>query len=191
MKTKIYSLFAILTLSVTAWSQGVGINETGSNPDPSAILDVESTDKGFLPPRMTEAQRDGITSPAKGLIVYNTDEDCIQVNNGTPASPNWQCLGAVTSYQSMRGKVTILQAATYTVQPDDYTIVTNHNAQCTITFPTLTNSAEDIGRTVHVFNNNTVTGSTLYVGVIGNTVTNQFRGRTFVWTGTVWVIIGL
>jgi hypothetical protein len=94
MKTKIYSLFAILTLSVTAWSQGVGVNESGNNPDPSAILDVESTDKGFLPPRMTTTQRNGITSPATGLIVYNTDDDCIQVNNGTPATPNWVCLGA-------------------------------------------------------------------------------------------------
>jgi hypothetical protein len=97
MKTKIYSLFAILTLSVTAWSQGVGINETGSNPDPSAILDVESTDKGFLPPRMTTAQRNGITSPATGLIIYNTDENCVQTNSGTPATPNWQCMTTATS----------------------------------------------------------------------------------------------
>jgi len=73
MKTKIYSLFAILTLSVTAWSQGVGINETGTNPDPSAILDVQSTTQGMLTPRMTEAQRTAIATPANGLLVYQTD----------------------------------------------------------------------------------------------------------------------
>ena len=92
MKTKIYSLLAILTLSITAWSQGVGINETGANPDPSAMLDVESTDKGFLPPRMTSAQRNAISNPAKGLMVYNADLSCLQVNDGTPASPVWNCI---------------------------------------------------------------------------------------------------
>jgi uncharacterized protein (TIGR02145 family) len=45
------------------------------NPaDNSVILDVNSTDKGLLIPRMTEALRDGITSPAAGLLVYQTDE---------------------------------------------------------------------------------------------------------------------
>jgi uncharacterized protein (TIGR02145 family) len=92
MKTKIYSLFAILTLSVTVWSQGVGINETGSNPNPSAILDVESTDKGFLPPRMNLAQRNAISNPATGLMIYNTTYSCLQVNDGTPASPLWNCI---------------------------------------------------------------------------------------------------
>jgi hypothetical protein len=39
---------------------------------PSAILQVESTTKGFLPPRMTTAQKDAIASPAAGLVVYDT-----------------------------------------------------------------------------------------------------------------------
>ena len=92
MKTKIYSLFAILTLSVSAWSQGVGINETGANPDASAILDASSTTKGFLPPRMTTSQRNAISNPATGLMVYNTSLACLQVNDGTPASPVWNCI---------------------------------------------------------------------------------------------------
>ena len=41
-------------------------------PHASAILDVVSTTQGFLPPRMTTAQRDDITSPAAGLVIYNT-----------------------------------------------------------------------------------------------------------------------
>ena len=83
MKTKIYSLFAILTLSVSAWSQGVGINETGSNPDPSAILDVNSSNKGFLPPRMTTPQRDLMTSLSPGLMIFNTDINCLEYFNGS------------------------------------------------------------------------------------------------------------
>jgi uncharacterized protein (TIGR02145 family) len=92
MKTKIYSLMTILTLCVTAWSQGVGINETGANPNASAILDASSTNKGFLLPRMTTTQRNGISNPAKGLMVYNTTLNCLQVNDGTPASPQWNCI---------------------------------------------------------------------------------------------------
>jgi hypothetical protein len=50
-------------------SVGVGT----STPDPSALLDVTSTTKGALVPRMTSGQRAAITSPATGLLVYQTD----------------------------------------------------------------------------------------------------------------------
>lgn len=49
----------------------VGINTI--TPDPSALLDIESTDKGVLIPRMTQAQRNLITSPVDGLLIYQTD----------------------------------------------------------------------------------------------------------------------
>jgi len=48
---------------------GIGTN----NPDASAALEVASTDKGFLMPRMTTTQREGISSPANGLMVFDTD----------------------------------------------------------------------------------------------------------------------
>ena len=52
----------------------VGINTDGSAPDNSAMLDVKSTDKGMLIPRMTQTQRDAIATPvATGLIIYQTD----------------------------------------------------------------------------------------------------------------------
>ena len=51
----------------------VAINTDNSNPDASAMLDVKSTDKGLLLPRMTQAQRTAITTPASGLLVYQTD----------------------------------------------------------------------------------------------------------------------
>ncbi len=48
-------------------------------PDASAQLDVSSTTRGFLPPRMTTTQRNAISSPAAGLIIYNTTDSKLQV----------------------------------------------------------------------------------------------------------------
>jgi hypothetical protein len=50
----------------------IGINNP--NPDPSAMLDISATDKGLLIPRLTKIQRQGISSPATGLLVYQTDD---------------------------------------------------------------------------------------------------------------------
>ena len=44
-----------------------------TSPAATAVLDVSSTTRGFLPPRMTTTQRNAITSPANGLVVYDTD----------------------------------------------------------------------------------------------------------------------
>jgi hypothetical protein len=66
-----------------AYSQGVGI---GTNtPNPSSVLELKDTTKGFLPPRMTTAQRDAIVSPATGLTIYNTTSKGCEHFNGT----NW------------------------------------------------------------------------------------------------------
>jgi hypothetical protein len=54
-------------------AQSVAINTYGSVANESALLDLKSTTKGFLPPRMTQAQRNAISTPAAGLIVYCTD----------------------------------------------------------------------------------------------------------------------
>lgn len=51
---------------------------------PSAVLEVFSNIKGFLPPRHTTTQRNAIAAPAEGLVVYNTSEDCLNIyQNGT------------------------------------------------------------------------------------------------------------
>jgi hypothetical protein len=64
--------FSIAVLfSVVIIAQGIGV---GTNtPASSAQLDISSTNKGFLPPRMTAVQRDSIESPVAGLIVYCTN----------------------------------------------------------------------------------------------------------------------
>ena len=52
---------------------GVAINETGSNPDGSAALDISAANKGVLIPRMNTSQRNAISSPSQGLLIYNTE----------------------------------------------------------------------------------------------------------------------
>ena len=47
----------------------------GASPNALAVLDLTSTTKGFLPPRMTDTQRTAISSPPDGLIVFDTSED--------------------------------------------------------------------------------------------------------------------
>jgi len=74
---KKFICLGILFVGLFAWfgaqSQGVAINNDNSSPDASAMLDVKSTTKGMLAPRMTQAQRNSIASPANGLVIYQTD----------------------------------------------------------------------------------------------------------------------
>ncbi len=64
----------------------------GEVANPSALLDLQSTSKGLLPPRMTTAERSAIANPATGLFVFNTTLNCLEMNVGTPAQPAWSCL---------------------------------------------------------------------------------------------------
>ncbi len=72
---KLITLSVILLMGFASFAQ-VGINENGSAPDNSAMLDVNSTTKGLLIPRMDNGQMTSITNPAAGLLVYNTDYKC-------------------------------------------------------------------------------------------------------------------
>ena len=63
-------------------SDNVGIGTI--KPDPSALLDLNSTSKGLLLPRMTQAQRNAIVKPATGLIIFQTDQNAgIYTYNGS------------------------------------------------------------------------------------------------------------
>jgi hypothetical protein len=72
-------------VSVRLCGGSVSVNATnnGAAPDASALFDVQSTVKGFLPPRMTTTQKNAIASPATGLMVYDTTLNLISVYNGT------------------------------------------------------------------------------------------------------------
>ncbi|WP_164510792.1 hypothetical protein [Nonlabens xiamenensis] len=85
-----------LFLSTSVMSQvGIGTND----PDPSSILDINSTVGGMLIPRMTTAQRTAISSPAQGLMVYDTDLNAFIYHDGT----NWQEMVAANSINDYTG----------------------------------------------------------------------------------------
>ena len=65
-----FTFLAAVVLTATTYAQ-VGVGTT--TPDASSALDITSTTKGLLIPRMTETQRDAISSPATGLMIYQTD----------------------------------------------------------------------------------------------------------------------
>jgi len=90
MKTKIYFFVILSLISISGIQAQVAINTNSAAPDQSAMLDVSSTTRGLLLPRMTETQRLSIASPATGLMVYQSDGSSgIYVNTGTPISPSW------------------------------------------------------------------------------------------------------
>jgi len=68
----IFTCIAALLISACTYAQ-VGVGTT--TPDASSMIDISSTNKGMLAPRMTTAQRVAIASPANGLLVYDTTEN--------------------------------------------------------------------------------------------------------------------
>lgn len=91
MKAKFLPLLSLLSLSFYVSAQNVAINTDGSTANSSSMLDIKSTTKGVLIPRMTAAQKTAIVTPATGLLVYQTDGTSgFYYNSGTPAIPSWQ-----------------------------------------------------------------------------------------------------
>lgn len=95
MKTFKIFLFALILAFGLNLNAQVAVTTDGSSADPSAMLDIKSTGKGLLIPRMTEAERDAIDTPAEGLMIYQTDEtEGFYYFNGI----SWKAVAEKTSY---------------------------------------------------------------------------------------------
>ena len=66
-------LFYLLLVSPSWLTAQVAVNSNSTSPHPSAMLDVSSSNRGLLMPRMSSSNRIAISSPASGLSVYDTD----------------------------------------------------------------------------------------------------------------------
>jgi hypothetical protein len=142
---KNFFIFLFTTfLSFNLFSQGVSINADGSNPDNSSMLDIKSTSKGILIPRMTQSERSSITSPSNGLLVYQT--------NGTPGFyfydvSSWVRLATGTESLYTEGTgIDITNNVITNTSPDQTVVLTpSTGINVTGTYPnfTVTNTSPD------------------------------------------------
>jgi len=78
MINKFILLISCLQFTLAFSQVGIGTN----TPHSSAVLELESTQKGFLPPRITKANRDNILNPPEGLLIFNSTVNCLEVFTG-------------------------------------------------------------------------------------------------------------
>jgi len=159
-----------------------------TDPDESAVLDIESDSRGVLIPRLTETQRNSITNPATGLMIYQTNAtDGLYLNKGTPATPDWTELGGTTSsYWSYSG-------ANQTIYMNNSTDkvglgTTNASQQLHLTgsieMP-VTDHINNYGviykngeRFMHDFKADNTTGKNLFVGSMAGNFTMTYSSST-------------
>lgn len=112
---RIYLLSLCLLLALymnTLSAQNVAVNEDGSTAHPSAMLDVQSTTKGMLAPRMTTAEKTAIDPAAIGLIVFDTDFNNYYFYNGA----GWSAFGSgEVLWESAGADITNLNAGNIAV----------------------------------------------------------------------------
>ena len=158
MKTIKLLFVAIAMMASYGLTAQMAITTDGSSAEASALLEVKSTDKGFLPPRMTETQRNAITPVAEGLIIYNTTTHKLNFYNGTKwmnsdGTSGTFVSGAPTVGTAVAGDAqaevqftapasnggTAITSYTATSDPDNFTGILTQAGSGTITITGLTN----------------------------------------------------
>ncbi|MCC5922935.1 MAG: hypothetical protein JJT77_04030 [Crocinitomicaceae bacterium] len=118
MRTYYLYLLLFSFFSSVLYGQNIGVNESGNNPDASAILDVESDNKGVLIPRVgLISVNDPINNPQTSLLVFNTS------TTGTYSTPgfyyfdgtDWVPLAGAGGVPAPANEQTIFEEATTTV----------------------------------------------------------------------------
>ncbi len=176
-----------------AAAQGMAVNTSGSPAVSSAILDVSSTDQGMLVPRMNIAQRNAISSPVAGLLIYQTD--------GTPgfyyySGTAWSAVGGGGTSGNSITNFTNISAATYTVLTTDQLIYSS-NASTAFTLPTA--AAAGVGKTYYfitgaaAFANNSIkvatsSGNLIYSAYFSGGVSNSINGYLNAGFGGVTIV---
>lgn len=192
---KNFFLILAIATGIMASAQ-VKIGENATSVNANSLLELESTTKGVLFPRVAltgTANEAPLAAHVQGMTVYNTATTGdvtpgMYTNSGTA----WVKLGASSApeYHNFRGTVTTVTATTYTLAANDYAVITNNSTGVTITLPNLT--LADAGRTIFIFNNNTAAMANSFGGTppTGVPTLNQFRAMEIMWTGTFWAIMG-
>ena len=171
---KLLVLLVIFTTFVSM-AQSVGINADGTTANASAMLDVKSTTKGFLPPRMTTTQRDVLTPTASvGLVIFNTTTSSLEYNTATgwvscKSNPdgtatgqmqywngsNWVNITIGSNGQVLKYNSNVPAWSTVSTVPDPPTIgtATRGDLQATVTFTPPSNNGGNAITSYTVFSN--------------------------------------
>ena len=129
MKKNILIALQVLSCFVLQAQTGIGT----PSPDPSSVLELKSTTRGFLPPRLTTAQRNAIVSPATGMMIYNNDKNCLEWYNGSvwyngcgsqDSSGGSAVVSGYTNANISTGTLTVGTAATGVTQTITATVTT-------------------------------------------------------------------
>ncbi len=131
-----FTVAALLFLFHTCFAQ-IGINTDASTPDSSAMLDIKSTSRGILIPRMTSLQRAAVKTPAKGLLVYDSTTTSFWYHNGV----TWNELTAGASGWNLTGNSNLNAAANFIGTRDNEPLIFKVNNAIAGKLDTLANAA--------------------------------------------------
>ncbi len=182
-----YSIWTAPTGSTTN-AERMRIDQNGnlgigtSSPNANAILDVTSTTKAFMPPRMTTAQKNSVASPTAGMVVYDTDMKGISFYNGT-------------AWTTTNNKNVATKTANYTaLQSDDVILGDATSGAITITLPTavgFSGKVFNVKKTDSSVNSVTIatTSSQTIDGALTAPLISQYQSLTLVSNGTNWSVL--
>jgi hypothetical protein len=118
MKLKLNLLTLLLIVMAFSnnkiYAQSMGISSNAITPDPSSILEMRTTTKGMLTPRMTAIERGNISAPATGLILYNTTSNQFNFYNGN----SWVVWGS-PAYLTVDAGTTLSTSSTSDIMIND------------------------------------------------------------------------
>ncbi len=179
------SLVALLFIASISQAQ-VGIGNT--NPAATSMLDITSTEKGLLVPRMTTAQRTAIITPANSLLVYDTDLESFYHYDATPAPGKWI---KMNSASNQRNNYVLVKSASDLPAPSGgkITLASNTfyeiNGPITITVPIDLNDAYVAGLDANEDKLISASGP-VFAGSTGGSI----RNITITGGGTAFAITG-
>jgi hypothetical protein len=182
----ILTAIAVVCVASALHAQNVGINATGAAPDASAMLDVVSTSRGMLVPRMNSVQRTAIATPATGLYVYDTTTNSFWFYNGTAwtemaSNNNWRLAGNTLAGTEFIGSINAQPVLFYSNNAERMRILSSGQIGVNTTAPAASQlftvtatTAERIA--IAGFSNSTTTGNSAVYGEINSTASSQSYG---------------
>jgi hypothetical protein len=130
---QLFACAAILgfTMLFTSAHAQLKVGDNVSTINTASLLELESKTKGFLPPRMTTAERGAITDAPTGLLIYNTTLNCYEQNSGgsTDATEVWNCLSVEDA-----SACSVCTAATEPANPTQGQQYLNTTDECLYTY---------------------------------------------------------